>query len=104
MWREWGDISFTGQFSGLGKNGTPSGWSEWISYGGTGINRNPLFINNVRKKNGYVISSSSPAINAGEDLKEFIESKGLPWTDIEGNPRDKSPDIGAYQYTDETDD
>ena len=32
-------------------------------------------------------------------LQAFIESKGLPWTDIEGNPRDSPPDLGAYEYT-----
>lgn len=97
MWREWDDVNFTGQFSGLGKIGTPSGWSEWISYGGTGVNSNPLFVNNVRENKGYVIDSNSPARNVGEDLREFIESKGLPWMDIEGNRRDSSPDLGAYE-------
>ena len=100
MWREWGNISFTGQFSGNGNTGTPSGWSAWTNtYGGTGVNANPQFVNNVRERNGYVISSNSPAINAGSDLRVFIESKGLPWTDIEGNLRDNTPDIGAYQYS-----
>jgi hypothetical protein len=98
MWREWGAVSFTGQFSGLGKSGTPSGWSGWVSYGGSGVHANPLFVNNVRENRGYVIDSNSPARNAGKDLREFIESKGLPWTDILGNPRDNSPDIGAYEY------
>ncbi|MCZ7615890.1 MAG: T9SS type A sorting domain-containing protein [Ignavibacteriaceae bacterium] len=23
----------------------------------------------------------------------------MPWTDINGNPRDSSPDLGAYEYT-----
>jgi hypothetical protein len=101
MWREWGDISFTGQFSGLGNIGTPSGWSGWISYGGTGVHAKPLFVNNIKKNNGYIIDSNSPARNRGSDLREFLESKGLPWTDIEGNPRDSSPDIGAYEYAKE---
>jgi hypothetical protein len=104
IWREWDDVSFTGQFSGLGKIGTPSGWLEWISYGGRGVNKNPQFVNNVRNNKGYVIDSKSPAINASEDLRDFIESKGLPWTDIEGNPRGKSPDIGAYECTEEYND
>jgi hypothetical protein len=104
MWREWGDISFTGQFSGLSKIGTPAGWSEWLSYGGSGVNKNPQFVNNVRKMKGYVLDSKSPARNAGEDLSEFIKSKGLPWTDIEGSPKDNSPDIGAYEFTEEKND
>jgi hypothetical protein len=32
-------------------------------------------------------------------LQSFIESEGLAWTDIEGKPRDSSPDIGAFEYT-----
>jgi hypothetical protein len=104
MWNEWtDDMTFGGnRFVGSGGNpiGAPSNWAEWTnsSWGGTGINANPLFVNNVRKPNGFVLSSNSPAINAGENLQEFIESKGLPWTDIEGKTRDSSPDIGAYEY------
>jgi hypothetical protein len=98
MWREWGNISFVGQFSGNGNTGTPTGWSDWVNYGGTGVNANPLFVNNVRESTGYVISSNSPAINAGANLQAFIESKGLPWTDLEGRPRDSSPTLGAYEY------
>jgi len=104
MWNEWtNDMSFGGnRFVGSGGNPTGTidgGWAEWTgTYGGTGINANPLFVNNVRERYGYVIASNSPARNAGEDLQAFIESKGLPWTDIEGNPRDSSPDIGAYEY------
>ena len=104
MWNEWtNNMTFGGnRFVGSGGNpmGTPSNWAEWTnsSWGGTGINANPLFVNNVRERDGYVIASNSPARNAGEDLQAFIESKGLPWTDIEGKPRDSSPDIGAYEY------
>jgi hypothetical protein len=105
MWNEWtNDMSFGGN-RWVGSGGSPTGiieggWAEWSgSYGGTGINANPLFVNNVRERYGYVISSNSPAINAGVNLKTFIESKGLPWTDIEGHPRDSSPDIGAYEYS-----
>jgi hypothetical protein len=104
MWNEWtNDMTFGGnRFVGNGGNptGAPSNWAEWSnsSWGGTGINANPLFVNNVRERNGYIISSNSPAIDQGENLRWFIESKGLPWTDIEGHPRDSSPDIGAYEY------
>jgi hypothetical protein len=99
MWREWGDIQFYGMFSGNGQTGTPSGWSGWVNaYGGTGVHADPLFINNVRERYGYVISSNSPAINAGGNLQAFIENKGMPWTDIDGKPRGSSPTIGAYEY------
>ncbi|MCU0405962.1 MAG: hypothetical protein MUE64_03155, partial [Ignavibacteriaceae bacterium] len=109
MWNEWtNDMTFGGnRFVGSGGNpiGSPSNWAEWTnsSWGGTGINANPLFVNNVRERNGYVISSNSPAINQGLDLQSldlqsFVENKGLPWADIEGHPRDSNPDIGAFEY------
>jgi hypothetical protein len=63
------------------------------------VNSNPLFLYDFRESNGYVIKSNSPSRNAGEDLRTLIESFGLPWTDIDGNLRDNSPDIGAYQYS-----
>ena len=67
------------------------------TYGGTGVNSNPSFTNPLGSYNGFILNSSSPAINGGGDLQAFIESKGLPWADILGNPRDSSPDIGAYE-------
>jgi hypothetical protein len=105
MWRQWtNNMSFGGN-RWVGSGGSPTGtidngWAEWTnsSWGGTGVNANPQFVNNVRERYGYVLASNSPARNAGEDLQAFIESKGLSWTDIEGNPRDSSPDIGAFEY------
>ena len=106
MWREWtNDMSFGGN-RWVGSGGSPTGiidggWAEWTnsSWGGTGIKANPLFVNNVRERYGYVLASNSPAIDQGLNLQSFIESKGLPWTDIEGKPRDSSPDLGAYEFT-----
>lgn len=104
MWRQWtNNMSFGGN-RWIGSGGSPTGtidngWAEWIgAFGGSGINADPLFVNNVRQRYGYVIAANSPARNAGEDLRAFIEGKGLPWTDIEGNPRDNFPDIGAFEY------
>lgn len=98
IWREWGDVQFYGQFSGNGNSGTPSGWSGWVNtYGGTGVSSNPSFTNPLGSYNGFILNSNSPAINAGGNLQAFIESKGLPWADILGNPRDSSPNIGAYE-------
>mgnify|MGYP005839630877 CR=1 FL=1 len=98
IWREWGDVQFYGMFSGNGHNGTPSGWSGWVNtYGGTGVNSNPSFTYPLGSYNGFIINPNSPAVNAGGNLQAFIESKGLPWSDILGNPRDSSPDIGAYE-------
>jgi hypothetical protein len=102
IWSAYGGQLFSGnRFMGSGGSpiGTPSGWSAWTNtYGGNGVNGDPQFVNNVKEHNGYVLGSNSPAINAGSDLQAFIESKGLPWTDIEGNPRDNTPDIGAYEF------
>jgi len=90
-----------------GSGGTPTGapddWADWIdNYGGTGVNDNPDFVEgyyDIGSEFGYKLGSTSPAINvAGTDVQAFIESKGLPWTDIEGNSRDGTPDIGAYEY------
>ncbi|QKJ98205.1 MAG: T9SS type A sorting domain-containing protein [Ignavibacteriota bacterium] len=105
MWRQWtNDMSFGGN-RWVGSGGSPTGiinggWNVWTNsnWGGTGINADPLFVNNVRERYGYVIASNSPARNAGEDLQAFIESKGLPWADIEGKPRNNTPDIGAFEY------
>jgi hypothetical protein len=102
IWRDYSDIEFGGnRFMGSGGSpiGTPNGWSGWVNtYGGIGVNANPQFVNNVRNIDGFFIGANSPAINAGENLQSFIESKGLPWKDILGNPRDSSPDLGAYEY------
>jgi hypothetical protein len=102
LWSKYSGSLFVGnQFMGVGGSpvGTPSSWSEWVSaYGATGVNANPFFVNNVQGRYGYVIGSNSPAMYQGENLQSFIESKGLPWTDIEGKPRGSSPTLGAYEY------
>jgi hypothetical protein len=100
FWRSWASPGFSGQYTGNGNTGTVSGWTNWVNtYGGTGVNSNPLFLYDFRESYGYVLKSNSPSRNAGEDLQALIESFGLPWTDIDGNLRDNSPDIGAYQYS-----
>lgn len=102
IWREWGDVSFSGSWRGKRTTGTPSGWSDWVNtFGGTGINSNPLFSNPLASNNGYILKHSSPASNAGSDLQWFIESKGLEWRDINGTPRDSSPTIGVYELRDD---
>jgi hypothetical protein len=40
----------------------------------------------------YRLLPGSPAIDAGTPT-------GAPLTDIEGTPRDATPDMGAYEYT-----
>ena len=80
-----------------------SGWSSWLNNGGTGIHADPLFVHNIGREpdQGAItgeLQPNSPAINAGEDVQVLIESFGLPWADINGNPRDNTPTIGAYEY------
>jgi hypothetical protein len=94
--------------TGNGNTGSCTSWDSWVNtYGGTGIEADPLFVDNI----GYIedegtidgeLQSGSPAINAGEDVQTLIESMGLPWADINGNPRDNTPTIGAYEYLDES--
>ena len=106
MWTEWSTGKFHGgPFVGNGNSGTAESWNgvtpNWVTtYGGTGINGDPLFVDQI----GFVgdqatldgeLQAGSPAINQGEDLQAIIEAMGLPWTDINGNARDSSPDIGA---------
>ena len=57
-------------------------------YTGTGnLNLDPQFVN--AGANNYHLSGTSPAINAGLNL-------GVS-TDLDGNPRDSQPDMGAYE-------
>ena len=104
FWKMDLDIGFTGQYSGNGHTGGVSGWTNWVSYyGGTGVKGDPLFLKNIGYEpdqgalNGE-LQPGSPAINAGENVQALIESFGLPWADINGNPRDNTPTIGAYEY------
>jgi len=119
FWREDSvDIIFSGNSPSTDfvgdATGIPSGWTDWINnYGGTGLFRNPMLVKNIGYEsvqgdlNGE-LQSSSPAIDAGEDLENFIYwlndtyslegDWALEWKDINGVNRDNTPDIGAYQY------
>jgi hypothetical protein len=114
FWRSWSDAEFYGQFTGNGHTGTPSGWSDWIStYGGTGVNTDPLFVHKFGFEpdqgvlNGE-LQPGSPAVNKGEDAEWYINylnatynligDWALQWKDRNGNPRDNTPNIGAYEY------
>ncbi len=114
FWRSWGGAGFSGQFTGNGHTGSVSGWSSWTgTYGGTGVNADPLFVN----KFGYEpdqgalngeLEIGSPAMNAGEDAEMYINNLNvtynlvgdwaLQWKDRNGNPRDNTPTIGAYEF------
>ena len=104
FWRSWSEPGFSGQYRGNGLTANVTGWSDWKSiFGGTGFYANPLFKNNFGFEadqgvlNGE-LKPNSPAIDQGVNMKDLIESFGLPWSDIEGKPRDGKPDIGAYEY------
>lgn len=109
-WREWGAVAINGPFTNGATTIDSPTWSQWTgTLGGTGVNANPLFVGNKRlewtdpaifTKQAVMegtLQAGSPAINQGENIKTMVESLGLPWTDINGNPRDSTPDIGAYQ-------
>jgi hypothetical protein len=115
FWRSWGGAGFSGQFTGNGHTGSVSGWSSWTgTYGGTGVNADPLFVHNFGHEpdqgalNGE-LESSSPAINQGEDAEWYINDLNatynlqgewaLQWKDRNGIPRDNTPTIGAYEYS-----
>jgi len=103
-YREWDDFYCMQSVTGNGNTGSCHSWDSWVNtYGGTGIYGNPLFVSPI----GYIedegiitgeLQPGSPAINAGVDIQAIVESMGLPWADINGNPRDNTPTIGAYEY------
>jgi len=102
MWTEWS----TGHFRGGPFEGIKYySWAEWVAAGGTGVNGDPLFVTTIGtlpsdEQGDYngELQAGSPAINQGLDIQAIIEKMGLPWEDINGNPRDSTPDIGAYEY------
>jgi hypothetical protein len=112
-YRSWdGDVGFAGNLTGNGRTGTPSGWTDFVNnYGGTGVKGNPLLVSNIGHEqdqgtlNGE-LKSGSPAINQGEDIGWLLNRLNttyglngrLVWEDINGNPRDNTPTIGAYEY------
>ena len=108
-----GDVGFAGNLTGNGRTGTPSGWTDFVNnYGGTGVKGNPLLVSKIGYEpdqgllNGE-LQSGSPAINQGEDIELLLNylnttyglNGRLQWTDINGNPRDNTPTIGAYEYS-----
>lgn len=113
FWADWASDIYS--FAGPWTNGTITSdvpnWAYWTgTLGGGGVMANPLFIDNIGNMsnqgviNGY-LQSGSPAINQGEDLQALIESfgvDGMEWKDINGNVRDDTPDIGAYQWVDQS--
>ena len=61
-------------------------------YAGEGnIGRNPLFME--PGIGDYHLDLDSPCIDSGKS------GSGIPHQDLDGNPRDEYPDMGAYEYT-----
>jgi predicted outer membrane repeat protein len=66
-------------------------------YSGDGnISADPHFLGSVLGTEDYHLHYDSPCIDAAK-------SDGAPATDIDGNARDAHPDMGAYEYTGDTD-
>ncbi|MDR6550430.1 right-handed parallel beta-helix repeat-containing protein [Paenibacillus qinlingensis] len=72
-------------------NGTTYYWYPTTMTHGTHniTGSNPLFVNSVG--HDFKITSTSPAKNAGG-------TTNAPTVDFDGNNRDSSPDMGAYEY------
>jgi hypothetical protein len=121
-YREWADVNWTGWesslWTGKGKTGRVENWIQWIgAYGGNGIKANPRFEYDFSKhrdvnirnytmedwRNGVTpvvngkLTSNSPARNKGLNLQSLVEKMGFEWKGINGNSRDASPTIGAYE-------
>ena len=100
-WTQWRGVSPGPQF--LGGGGYTDGattqydltWAQWVAFGGTGVNADPLFVNTFgyESDQGLLrgdLQSGSPAINAGGDERWLIDwlnttysiDPPLPWEDI----------------------
>jgi hypothetical protein len=65
---------------------------EISAIGAGNLYGDPLFVAPAWGKTGdYHLKPESPAINSGL-------SRGSPSEDIQGNPRDTTPDVGAYEH------
>ena len=102
---------FTGGWAySTGGTGGISGWSDWLNHGGTGINADPLFVDDFGHEPDQSlltgkITAGSPAIGAGENIQPYLDffydtwGIVLPATDRDGKYRDiTNPSIGAYEY------
>ena len=120
FYRNWeSDVDFSGSFTGSGGSptGEPSGWTAWTTtYGGTGVKGDPDLISNIGHEpdQGALvpdIGGNSAGLNQGEDVEDLLNwlnttyglNGRLTWTDINGNARDNTPDIGAYEYVNGSD-
>ena len=78
-------------------SGANSNWTAWNvrGYDTHSINNtDPLFLNKsglYSESSDFILQGTSPAINKGTLLSEVTN-------DFFSNPRDDSPDIGAYEY------
>lgn len=117
FWRQDNDQNlFGGSFFTTGSSTiSPGTWSDWLTGGGTGVNVNPLFIDNfgAEPDQGILtgqVENNSPAINAGEDLTYLANwlasTFNLPNDIKDAMLKDKNGvtrstwDVGAYEYSD----
>jgi len=99
-YRDWSSsVSFTG-----GWNPSFNGFSGFQSAGGGGFIDDPEFTHNWYGIPAYqytgMVGVNSPARNQGDNLQSLVESLGLQWTDRFGTPRDNTPTLGSFEYTD----
>lgn len=85
-------------------NGSNLNMSAWqgLGFDKNSVIINPQMVNPIIGLNGlgdYSLKENSPARDAGINLQAEVEALGMPWTDINGNPRDNTPNIGAYEFS-----
>jgi hypothetical protein len=77
--------------------GSNYNWTNWNAqnYDNHSLNNtDPLFLNksgSFSDSHDFILQSTSPAINKGTGVNDVTN-------DFFGNPRDATPDIGAYEY------
>jgi len=88
---EWAPNSITISYSDIrgGLAGIITNDNGVVNWGPGNIDADPLFVN--PDNSDYHLQFGSPCIDAGTPI-------GAPVDDIEGNPRDEFPDMGAYEY------
>ena len=99
-----------------GGTGSIANWNDFISKGGVGLFRDPLFVNNFGREPDQTqlrpdLQAGSPAIGAGTPIRYLyeyfiseypevpVEHFDAMFGDVYGNPRDiDNPSIGCFEY------
>ena len=69
----------------------------FTSYGDGVISNDPLLADSAARD--YRLGPQSPCINAGVTSDALDTENDIPDFDIDGNPRDNTPDIGCYEFS-----